>query len=214
MNTCIAYHEAGHALVAKMLPNADPVHKISIVARGMSLGHTRQLPIEDRYLMTKSQFKDMIATFLAGHATEELIFGEMTTGAQNDIGRATKLARMMVTDFGMSDKLGPRSYGNKQEMVFLGREIAEQKDYGDKTADLIDEEVSSVIQNAYDTANDILKKNKQKLINLAEKLVAQETIEGEELDAVFSEAVHTMTPKATAKPEPKPVKAAKPATKR
>ncbi|MCK4375546.1 MAG: ATP-dependent zinc metalloprotease FtsH, partial [Candidatus Brocadiae bacterium] len=141
-----AYHEAGHALVARMLPNADPVHKISIVARGMSLGHTRQLPIEDRYLMTRAQFKAMLATLLGGHTAEELVFHEMTTGAQSDIEQATKIARAMVTDFGMSDKLGPRTFGRKEEMVFLGREITEQRDYSDKIAEQIDDEVYNLIQ--------------------------------------------------------------------
>ena len=203
-----AYHEAGHALVARMLPNADPVHKISIVARGMSLGHTRQLPTEDRYLLTKSQFKDMIATFLAGHAAEELIFSEMTTGGHDDIERATKLARMMVTDYGMSDKLGTRTFGDKQELVFLGREISEQRDYGDKVADLIDEEVNRIIQDAYGTARKILTKNKPKLVCIAEKLVAQETLEGEELEAVFGEAAPSPPSEAVAKPAPIPAKAA------
>jgi len=202
-----AYHESGHALVARMLPNADPVHKISIVARGMSLGHIRQLPTEDRYLMTRSQFKDMIATFLAGHAAEELIFNEMTTGAHDDIGRATKLARMMVTDYGMSDKLGTRTFGDKQELVFLGREISEQRDYGDKVADLIDEEVNRIIQDACETARKILTKNKPKLVRIAEKLVAQETLEGEELEAVFGEAAPSPPSEAAAKPAPIPAKA-------
>ncbi|MCL0053182.1 ATP-dependent metallopeptidase FtsH/Yme1/Tma family protein, partial [Dehalococcoidales bacterium] len=182
-----AYHEAGHALVARTLPNADPVHKISIVARGMSLGHTRQLPTEDRYLMTRSQFNDMLATLLAGHIAEELIFNEVTTGAYDDIKRATSLARRMVTDFGMSDKLGPRTFGDKQELIFLGREISEQRDYGDKIANLIDEEVSKIIQDAYTVAKNILSENKPKLVYIAEKLIAQETLEGEELDALFNE---------------------------
>ena len=200
-----AYHEAGHALVAKMLPNADPVHKISIVARGMSLGHTRQLPIEDRYLTTSAQIKDMLATFLGGYTAEKLIFNEVTTGAYDDIRRATELARRMVTDFGMSDKLGPRTFGDRQEMVFLGREISEQKDYGDKIADTIDEEVNKVIQQAHETAGQILAKSKSKLVLLAEKLIAQETLEGEALEAVFSETTRKPTKKATPTPTPVPV---------
>ncbi len=201
-----AYHESGHALVAKMLPNADPVHKISIVARGMTLGHTRQLPTEDRYLMTRSQFKDMLATFLAGQTAEELIFNEMSTGASDDIKRATELARKMVTAFGMSDKLGPRTFGDKQELIFLGREISEQRDYSEKVAQEIDEEVNNIIQHAHDEAKRILTENKPRLIHIAEKLIAQETIEGEELEAVFTEP---LSPKveATATPTPKPVKA-------
>jgi len=181
----IAYHEAGHALVALMLPHADPVHKISIVARGMSLGHTQQLPIEDRYLPTRSQAKAMLATLLGGHAAEELIFNERTTGPQDDIGRATNLARKMVTDFGMSDKLGARTFGNKQEMVFLGREISEQRDYSERFALEIDKEINKLIEEGYSTAVEILTKNKSKLKMLAKKLIAQETLEGKELEKLF-----------------------------
>ncbi|TET68157.1 MAG: cell division protein FtsH, partial [Dehalococcoidia bacterium] len=215
-----AYHEAGHALVARMLPNADPVHKISIVARGMSLGHTRQLPVEDRYLRTRAQFKAMLATLLGGHTAEGLIFHEMTTGAQSDIEQATKIARAMVTNFGMSDKLGPRTFGRKEEMVFLGREITEQRDYSDKIAEQIDDEVYNLIQQAHRVAKRTLTQNKAKLVLLAEKLIAQETLEGKELEAVFSdttpkpatEVKPTSTPVpvkplAEAKPEARPKKA-------
>jgi cell division protease FtsH len=181
-----AYHEVGHALVAKMLPNADPVHKISIVARGMTLGQTRQLP-EDRYLMSRAQLQDMIATLLGGHTAEKLVFNEVTTGAYDDIKRATEYARRMVTDFGMSDKLGPRTFGDKQELVFLGREISEQKDYGEKVADAIDAEVNKIIQQAQETAKEILTKNRAKLELIAQKLIAEETLEGEELEALFKE---------------------------
>ena len=199
-----AYHEAGHALTARMLPNADPVHKISIVARGMSLGHTRQLPTEDRYLLTRSQFKDILATLLAGHAAEELTFNEMTTGSQDDIERATKLARKMVTEWGMSDELGPRTFGQKEELVFLGREISEQRDYSDKVAEQIDEEVHKIIQQAYEVAKKILTENKPKLIHIAETLIAQETLEGEKLEALFSETTAKPTPKPMSKPMSKP----------
>jgi cell division protease FtsH len=207
-----AYHEAGHALVAKMLPNADPVHKISIVARGMSLGHTRQLPTEDRYLLTHSQFRDMLATLLGGHGAEELVFGELSTGASDDIKRATEMAHKMVTEFGMSSKLGPRTFGNRQEMVFLGREIAEQRDYGDKIADLIDEEVHSIIKQAYETAKKILVENRQRLNYIAEKLVAQETLEGEELEEIFTGPVPAAKPKDKETPAPVQVPAAAPAS--
>ncbi len=183
-----AYHEAGHALVARMLPNADPVHKISIVARGMSLGHTRQLPAEDRYLMTRSQFQDMLATLLGGRIAEELTFGEISTGASDDIRRATSLAHKMVTDYGMSDKLGTRTFGNKQEMIFLGREISEQKDYGDDIANVIDEEVHRIVQEGYDTAHDILSNNKDRLEHIALRLMEKETIETNELEALFTES--------------------------
>jgi len=195
-----AYHETGHALVARMLPNADPVHKISIVARGMTLGHTRQQPTEDRYLLTRSQFEDMLATLMGGHTAEEIIFNEITTGAQNDIERATKLARKMVTDYGMSAKLGPRTFGHKEELVFLGREISEQRDYSDKVAEQIDDEVHNIIQQAYETAKKILTENKPKLIQIAEKLITLETIEGEKLEELFNEPVTEPAPETTSTP--------------
>ena len=195
-----AYHETGHALVARMLPNADPVHKISIVARGMTLGHTRQLPTEDRYVLTRSQFKDMLATLLGGHTAEEIIFNEITTGPQNDIERATKLARKMVTDYGMSTKLGPRTFGHKEELVFLGREISEQRDYSDKVAEQIDEEVHNIIQQAHETAKRILTENKPKLIQIAKRLIDEETIEGEKLEALFNEPVTEPAPETASTP--------------
>jgi cell division protease FtsH len=183
----IAYHEAGHALVAKMLPNADPVHKISIVARGMALGYTKQLPVEDRYINTRSQFKDVLATLLAGDVSVELIFNERTTGAHDDILRATDLARRMVTDYGMSDKMGMRTFGNKQEMVFLGREIAEQKDYSERTALEIDREMNVLLEEGRNCAIEILTKNKAKLKALATMLINQETLEGDALEKAFGD---------------------------
>ena len=180
-----AYHEAGHGLVARMLPNADPVHKISIVARGMTLGHTRQLPAEDRYLMTRSQFKDMMATLLGGYVAEEMVFNELSTGASNDIKRATDMAHKMITSYGMSEKLGPRTFGNKEEMVFLGREISEQRDYGDKIANQIDEEVNALIETAYATAKKVLGEHRDRLENIAKRLETDETIEGKVLEDLF-----------------------------
>ena len=181
-----AYHESGHALTAKMLPNADPVHKVSIVPRRMIGGWTRLLPAEDRYLWTKSQFDDGLAVLLGGRVAEEIIFGDITTGAQNDLEQATKLARKMVTEYGMSEKLGPRIFGQRQELVFLGREISEQRDYGDKVADEIDEEVYAVIQRAYKTTKRILTRNKAKLRELAKELIARETLDEPELDRLFA----------------------------
>ena len=211
-----AYHEAGHALVAKMLPNADSPRKISIIPRGMTLGYTKPLT-EDRYLPTRSYFNDELAMLLGGRAAEKLIFNEMTTGASDDIKRATELAHKMVTDFGMSDKLGPRTFGDKQEMVFLGREIAEQKDYGDKVADTIDEEVTKIIRNAHRVAKRVLTENKLTLKRIAEELIAKETLEGDELEALFKEPVVADVPEATATPTPTPAKAktkAKPVSKK
>lgn len=181
-----AYHEGGHALTAKMLPNADPVHKVSIVPRRMIGGWTRLLPAEDRYFWTKSQFNDGLAVLLGGRVAEEIIFGDITTGAQNDLEQATKLARKMVTEYGMSEKLGPRIFGQRQELVFLGREITEQRDYGDKVANEIDEEVYAIIQRAYKTTKRILTRNKAKLRELAEELIARETLDEPELDRLFA----------------------------
>jgi cell division protease FtsH len=181
----IAYHESGHALVAKMLPNADPVHKISIIARGTMGGWTRFLPSEDRHLWTKSQFDDRLAVTMGGRAAEEIAFSEVSTGAQNDLAEATKLARKMVTDFGMSDELGPRTFGQRQELVFLGREISEQRDYSEKIARKIDDEVHNIIQRAYHTAKRIVSENKTKLKQIADQLIVKETLEEADLDELF-----------------------------
>ena len=184
-----AYHEAGHALVARLLPNADPVHKISIIARGGMGGYTRLLPAEDRYLMSKGQFEDMIATALGGRVAEEVTFGESTTGASNDLEHATSLARNMVTRYGMSDNLGPRTFGKKEELVFLGREISEQRDYSDKIAEAIDNEVHELIQNAYTTATDLLTTHSGKLAQISMYLIENETVEGDLLEELFDSDV-------------------------
>ena len=176
-----AYHEGGHALVGHKLANADPVQKVSIVARGGMGGYTRFLPEEDRHLFSKAQFKDMMAAAMGGRVAEEQIFGEVTTGASNDLEKATQIARNMVTRFGMSEKLGPRTFGKREELVFLGREISEQSDYSDNTAEKIDEEVHSLIQEAHDRAQEILETNKAKLVQLARHLITNETIEGDAL---------------------------------
>ena len=176
-----AYHEGGHALVGHKLTHADPVQKVSIVARGGMGGYTRFLPEEDRNLFSKAQFKDMLAAALGGRVAEEQIFGEVTTGASNDLESATQIARNMVTRYGMSEKLGPRTFGKREELVFLGREISEQSDYSDSTAQQIDEEVHDLIQEAHDRAEEILQTNKAKLIQLARHLITNETIEGDAL---------------------------------
>jgi len=182
----IAYHEAGHALVAHLLPNADRVYKITIVSRGMTGGFTRLLPEEDRHLGTRSQFQDMLAATLAGHVAEELVLGEMTTGPQNDIENTTKIARQMVTQWGMSERLGPRTFGRKEELVFLGREISEQRNYSEKVAEEIDEEVRRIIDRAYHVAKKMLTENRAKLNQIAHKLIEVETIEGEDLMTLFN----------------------------
>ncbi len=182
-----AYHEAGHAVVAHALPHADPVHKVSIVARGMMGGYTRLLPTEDKYLWSRSQFNDMLAVSLAGHAAEQLFFCEITTGAANDLEQATKLARRMVTEYGMSEKLGPRTFGRREELVFLGREITEQRDYGDKVAEQIDDEVHRLIETAYAVAREILDEGKARLVQLTKHLMVEETVEGEGLQKILGD---------------------------
>jgi cell division protease FtsH len=185
----IAYHEAGHALVAKKLPHADPVHKISIIARGMMGGYMKQLPAEDRHLYTPSHLKDILATSLGGRVAEEIIFGEVSTGAQNDLEQVTTIARKMVKEYGMSDKLPPRTFGRREELVFLGRMVDEQKDYGDKVADVIDQEIEALVNSSYNVAKDILTGNTAKLKQVAAMLIAEETIEGKSLDMLFDEPV-------------------------
>ncbi len=203
-----AYHEAGHALVAKMLPDADPPRKISIIPRGMAGGYTKTLE-EDRSYWSRSRIIAGITTYMAGIASEKIIFNEVTTGAQDDIKRATEMARRMVTDFGMSDRLGPRTFGDRQEMVFLGREISEQRDYGDKIADAIDEEVNRIIQEAHTRATEILNAHKETLVRLAQTLIVEETLEADRLEAVFKGPDASATPLAPApKPEPPPAKPA------
>ncbi|MFC1991887.1 ATP-dependent zinc metalloprotease FtsH [Chloroflexota bacterium] len=199
-----AYHEAGHALVANVLPSIEPVRKISIIPRGMAGGYTKMLSEDKEYAM-RSYLEESLAMALGGRAAEELIFNEITTGAQNDIKQATQMARRMVTDFGMSDKLGPRTFGDKQEMIFLGREISEQKDYGDKIADLIDEEVDSIIQAAHEKARKILTENKTKLIEIAQKLLVDETLEGESLDVLLGKRKKSTKQKTPSKVPPAPV---------
>ena len=180
-----AYHEAGHALVAHVLPNADKPFKVTIVARGQSGGHTRYLPEEDRNLWTRDQFKDMLAAAMGGRVAEELVFDEITTGAGSDIEQATNIARQMVTRYGMSEKLGPRTFGKREEMVFLGREISEQRDYSDKVAETIDQEVHEIIDDAYQSAHKVITEYMPKLKQLSEYLIENETIEVDELDKLW-----------------------------
>ena len=188
-----AFHEAGHALVARKMPQADPTHKISIVARGAMGGYTRFLPVEERHLQSKKQFEAMLAVAMGGRMAEEVSFGEVTTGASNDFEQATRLARNMVTRFGMSEKLGPRTFGRREELVFLGREISEQRDYSDRIAEEIDGEVHTLLETAHDAARQILTENRAKLDQMAQFLVQFESIEGEELERLF-----TIDPSASA----------------
>jgi len=199
----IAYHEAGHALVGYLLPKADPPYKISIVSRGMAGGFTRFMPEEDRHLYTKSQFNDMLAAILGGMASEKLTFDEATTGPQDDLQKATSLARQMVTQWGMSENLGPRTFGRKEEMIFLGREISEQRNYSEKVAEEIDDEVRSIVDQAYQSATKQLTKHRDKLEQLVKVLREEETIEGEALQAIL-DAEPGKEPKELIKAEKKP----------
>ncbi|UCC65811.1 MAG: ATP-dependent zinc metalloprotease FtsH [Anaerolineae bacterium] len=182
----IAYHEAGHALVQWKLDGCDPVRKVTIVSRGMTLGYTMALPDEDRYLQQRSKFKDQLAGILGGRAAEELIFGDITTGASNDLERVTELARKMVTRYGMSDVLGPMTFGQKEELIFLGREISEQRDYSEQTAQQIDHEVKKIIEEAYQRAKDVLTEFRGKLVAVAQRLIEVETLDGPALEALLA----------------------------
>ena len=182
----IAIHETGHAIVAKMIPSCDPVHKISIIPRGhMALGYTLQLPEEDRFLMSKTGLLDKICVLLGGRVAEELHFGDVTTGASNDLERASQIARQMVTEFGMSEKLGLVKLGNKHQEVFLGRDIGEEKNYSDSIAYSIDQEVKGIIDSCYDRVRSILVENADKMVMVAKVLLEKEVIEGKELSSLL-----------------------------
>ncbi len=196
----IAYHEGGHAVVQRVLPKCDPVTKVTIVSRGMALGYTMALPAEDRYLQSKSEFEDKLAGLLGGNVAERLVFGDTTTGSSNDIEKATGLARRMVTEFGMSDRLGPLSFGKRDELVFLGREIGEQRNYSDEIARQIDEEVRALVDRAYERATEVLETHRARLEALAQKLIVEETVGGAGFEALFAdlppkEPLHGISPR-------------------
>ncbi|HEX6347950.1 MAG TPA: ATP-dependent zinc metalloprotease FtsH [Candidatus Dormibacteraeota bacterium] len=182
----IAYHEVGHALVMKALPLCDPVHKVSIISRGMALGWTMALPEEDKYLVSKQELKQQIAGIMGGRAAEEIVFGDVTSGAENDIQRATQIARRMVTQWGMSEKVGTIMMGQKEELVFLGRDLGEQRTYSEEVAAIIDSEVKNIIDEAYDTARNLLTEQKTKMDAVVEKLKVVETIDAAELDQILA----------------------------
>ena len=181
-----AYHEAGHALVAHVLPNADKPFKVTIVARGQTAGHTRYLPEEDRQMWTKHQFEDMLAAALGGRVAEEVVFNEVTTGAGNDLEQATNIAQSMVTQYGMSEKLGPRTFGKREQMVFLGREISQQRDYSNDVAETIDDEIHDIINRAYESAQKAITENMAKLTQLSKYLLENETVESDVLEQIWS----------------------------
>ena len=182
----IAYHEAGHALVMANLKHCDPVHKITIVSRGMALGYTMNLPTHDRTMFQRSKFEDDIAGLLGGRVAEEVVFDEVTTGASNDLERVTRIARDMVTRYGMSETLGPLTYGEREEMVFLGREIGEHVNYSQDVAETIDAEVRRIVTTAHKRATDIIKTHIDKLHAVSKRLMEKETIDAAEFQGLVA----------------------------
>jgi cell division protease FtsH len=182
----IAYHETGHALVMKALPHTNPVHKVSIISRGMALGWTLSLPEEDKYLISRAELMDEIAGIMGGRVAEELVFGDITSGAENDIQKATQMARRMVTQWGMSEKLGNVAMGHREELVFLGRDLGEQRNYSEEVAAVIDEEIRSIVDHGYQTAKVILSAQRHKMDAVVERLKIVETLDAKELDEILN----------------------------
>lgn len=180
-----AYHEAGHTLVAKYLPGADPIHKVTIIPRGAALGLTQQLPTDDRYTQNKRFCENSLVLLMGGRAAEELVFNQPTTGAGNDIERATHLARKMVCEWGMSEKLGPLAFGKKEEAIFLGRELSRHSDYSEETAREIDGEIRRLVTSNYEKAKSIISEHRDQLESLAQALLKHESLNGEQIDQVM-----------------------------
>jgi cell division protease FtsH len=180
-----AYHESGHAVVSRFLAHHDPVHKITIIPRGLRVGYTRFLPPEDRSYMTRSQFRDAVAAALGGHAAETVVFDEASTGAGDDIERATAIVRRMVTQFGMSDRLGPVAFGRKHQMIFLGRDIGEHRDYSERVGEMIDDEVHRLLDEAHGRATSILREHRELLDRMAHELIGHESLDAPALELIF-----------------------------
>jgi cell division protease FtsH len=195
-----AYHEAGHALVAKLTPGTDPIHKVTIIPRGMALGVTQQLPIEDRYTLSRTSLNATIMVLLGGRAAEEIVFGERTSGAGNDLERVTEIARKMVCEWGMSEKVGPITFGKGEEQIFLGKELSRPKDYSEETAVEIDNEIKRIVNDNYTKAKAVLDENIDLLHRLTEVLLDKEVIDGKELE----ELVRGFKPKDYSSPWEKP----------
>jgi cell division protease FtsH len=176
-----AIHEAGHALLTVMLPQADPIHKVTIIPRGMALGLTQQLPLDEKHNYSREYLQDQIAILLGGRIAEEITIGSITTGAGNDLDRATELARRMVCEWGMSENLGPLTFGKKEEQIFLGREIAQHQDYSEDTALRIDQEVKKFVTDNYTRAKNVLLEHKQKLLDMADALLLRETLDADQV---------------------------------
>jgi cell division protease FtsH len=185
-----AYHEAGHALVAKMTPNSDPIHKVTIIPRGRALGLTQQLPIDERHTYSKEYLLDDITILLGGRAAEELVLNHQTTGAGNDIERATEIARKMVCEWGMSENLGPLNYGKKEELIFLGKEMQRQRDFSETTAKEIDEELKSIVTKCFEKARALIVQNVDALHAIATALLDKEVLDGQEIDDILAGKVN------------------------
>jgi cell division protease FtsH len=207
-----AYHEVGHAIVGQLLENTDPVHKISIISRGQALGYTISLPTEDKFLTTRAELTDTMAMTLGGRAAEEIVFGEITTGASNDLEKVTESAKQMVMRFGMSERLGPRVFGHDRGQPFLGREFSSEPDYSDEIAREIDDEIRRIVESAHQTAKGLLGDNFEQLERISKLLLERETIEADEFvallegkpeDEVFRDDEES-TPPAEPTPEPEP----------
>ncbi len=185
-----AYHEAGHALVAKMIPDSDPIHKVTIIPRGRALGLTQQLPIDERHTYSKDYLVDSITILLGGRAAEEIVLNHQTTGAGNDIERATEIARKMVCEWGMSEAMGPLNYGRKEEPVFLGKEMHRQRDFSENTANDIDAELKAIVSGCFERAKGLLLGNIDALHAVATALLEKEVLDGEEIDNLFKGKVN------------------------
>jgi cell division protease FtsH len=181
-----AYHEAGHALLAAVLPNTDPLHKVTIIPRGMALGVTQQLPTEEMHNYTKEQLQSRIAVCMGGRIAEDLTFGQISTGAANDIEQATEMARKMVCEWGMSDALGPLTYGKKEEQIFLGKEFNRHQDYSEATALKIDAEIKRIVSEQYERATRILTENRPMLVRVAEALLEHEVLDGQQIKQLLA----------------------------
>jgi cell division protease FtsH len=195
-----AYHEAGHAIVGALLPDADPVHKISIIPRGQALGVTMSLPTEDRFMMSRGQLMAQLAMMLGGRAAERVIFDEITTGASNDLERVTQTAKQMVTRYGMSEKLGPMALGHANGQVFMGRDFNAQPDYSDEIAFQIDKEIRRIVDESYDTAEDLLVRNRRLIDKLASDLIEYETVDSKHLARLVEEYAVDRVPADSALP--------------
>ena len=183
-----AYHEAGHTLVAKLTPDADPIHKVTIIPRGRALGLTQQLPIDEKHTYPKDYLMNNIRILMGGRVAEELVLKTQTTGAGNDIERASEMARKMVCEYGMSENLGPLTFGKKDEQIFLGREISQHRDYSELTAQKIDDEVRNIVTGAYDMTKQLIHDNLDTLHRMAKALLEKETLDGKDIDAIMNDA--------------------------